>query len=608
VNHRSVFSSIRTARFCLLGVALAIFSCTDSGLQVIVDSDIQVYDDQLEITGQFCTSPADETAFPVKILIVLDQSASLQCTDATNARFEALNRAGSELDALPNVMFGVVGFASWTSLQPFTGSWNEAYTLLTRDSGGPATDYQGAFSTTVKILEQDMRDSGPAEVARTKYVVLFMSDGIPEPRCNAGCDDGDTIPDSLYGVCNTSEEVPDDVYVDMMSECPDYNQPEQIRKKVNDIMELGTFYGAGALNIYTVFLFAPQADVEAVCGNVDELFGYNREEAEPLLREISDIGLGTFRDVNTSDEIDFLDFDYESLVTPYELKEFFAVNISTLPGKDGVLPDSDKDGLDDETEDELGLNSRKADTDGDNYNDRLEYELARKSGNNNYDPMNPKVPADPNGTSEHACKGDRASDSDGDGLRNCEEDALGTDPYGIDSDGDRMPDGIEFRLGTDPLRNDTLVDHDFDGRMSGKEIKTGFSPITLEAENAFSHELITHVDQGKIGQDETRCYDFDIKRMTLFQTRFIEDESKVGTNRILIFASEEPVHSAGAQNRYYVACVEAQYWKEKYKIPTDGLINDLISERFVELQLFDPAVHCLETGDDPGRLLDGGLP
>ena len=609
MSNRNSFIHTHVGGLFLVGAALLNFSsCTDSKLQVMPDSDIKVYDNKLEITGQFCTSPADEVAFPVKILIVLDQSASLQCTDATNARYEALNRAGSELDALPNVEFGVIGFASWSNLLDFTGSWGEASALLTRDSGGPATDYQGALSTVVRVLEQDMIAAGPAEVARTKYIVLFMSDGVPEPRCNAGCDDNDVPPDSLYGVCNTSEEIPDDVYVDMMSECPDYNQPEQIMTKVEDIMSLSDFYGAGDLSIYTVFLFAPQEEVEAVCGDVANLFGYDRDEAEPLLREIADVGLGTFRDVNTSEDIDFLDFDYESLVTPYELKEFFAINISTLPGKDGVIGDSDRDGLDDLTEDENGLSSRNWDSDGDNYGDRLEFELARKSGNNNFDPLDATIPADINGNSVHACNGDRAYDSDGDGLRNCEEEALGTDPYAVDSDGDRMPDGIEFRLGIDPLVKDTTVDYDFDGRTSGKEIKTGLSPLTLEGEAAFADELVTHVEAGAMGQDNTRCYDFDIKGMSLFQTRYVEDVNEVGTNRILIFASEEPVSSAGAQNRYYVACVEAQYWEEKYKIPSDGIINDLISERFVEVQLFDPALHCLKTGDDPSLLPDGGMP
>ncbi len=42
-------------------------------------------------------------------------------------------------------------------------------------------------------------------------------------------------------------------------------------------------------------------------------------------------------------------------------------------------------------------------------------------------------------------------DSDGDGLTDAEEAALGTDPDAPDSDGDAYDDGVEVAAGTDPL-------------------------------------------------------------------------------------------------------------------------------------------------------------
>ncbi len=45
-------------------------------------------------------------------------------------------------------------------------------------------------------------------------------------------------------------------------------------------------------------------------------------------------------------------------------------------------------------------------------------------------------------------------DSDGDGLTNAQEIALGTNPLNIDTDGDGMPDGWEAHFGTNPLVND----------------------------------------------------------------------------------------------------------------------------------------------------------
>ena len=45
-------------------------------------------------------------------------------------------------------------------------------------------------------------------------------------------------------------------------------------------------------------------------------------------------------------------------------------------------------------------------------------------------------------------------DSDGDGLTNAQEIALGTNPLNIDTDGDGLPDGWEAHFGTNPLVND----------------------------------------------------------------------------------------------------------------------------------------------------------
>jgi outer membrane protein OmpA-like peptidoglycan-associated protein/opacity protein-like surface antigen len=60
-----------------------------------------------------------------------------------------------------------------------------------------------------------------------------------------------------------------------------------------------------------------------------------------------------------------------------------------------------------------------------------------------------------------------AKDSDGDGLTDEEEAALGTDPFNRDTDGDGLSDGDEVKkYKTDPLNPDT----DFDGLSDGQEV------------------------------------------------------------------------------------------------------------------------------------------
>lgn len=570
-----------------LVMAGALLSCTDAGLQPMGD-DVLYVDDKLSISGTFCTSPADEVVFPVKILIVIDHSASLQCTDPGNNRLAALNLAGAALDPLPNVEFGVVGFASSTVIVEFTPEWDEASAALAPENiaGGTATDYQGALSTVLRVLEGDMMVSGAAEVARTKYVVIFLSDGLPEPRCNAGCDDGDEPPDSLYAVCNMDpQEIAEEDYVDLNSMCPDYNQPPQILQKVQDIMALGDFYGAGDLTFSTILLFCPVEEIPELCGDIS-VFGYIKEEAQPLLISMADEGNGTFRDVNISAELDFLEFDYESLRAPYEMFEFFAVNAATVPSESGMVTDTDHDGLDDAWEFERGYNRLDPDTDGDYFSDLFEarFEL------HGFNALSNDVPA-------VGCVG--TLDRDGDGLLECEENFLATDPLLADTDGDRIPDGIELRLGMDPTIHDTEVDHDFDGRLSGDEVRAGTSPSLFDEEDALLNQILYSVDAGEPLVDQTRCYDFTAQNLTLAPTLAAQDGQDRGRNRILIFAEEEPAGLAGTRGRYHVACVEARYLGETYKDPPSGIIEGLAPSRFVDLADFHPLLHCLRPLDNP---------
>ena len=70
-----------------------------------------------------------------------------------------------------------------------------------------------------------------------------------------------------------------------------------------------------------------------------------------------------------------------------------------------------------------------------------------------------------------ACGGDEAGcddtiDDDKDGIGNCTEATLGTDPADDDSDDDGLLDGKEVELETDPLVDDT----DADGLLDGQEV------------------------------------------------------------------------------------------------------------------------------------------
>jgi len=552
---------------------LLLASCTQAGLQPVT-AEVEQVDDRLAVSGAFCPSEPDQVVFPVKVLLVVDQSASLQCTDPANARIAALDEAGRALDGLPNVSFAVVGFASWSRPTAFSTSWDEAAEALlpANGSGGPATDYQGSLAVARDVLETELLRAGPAENARSRIVVLFLSDGVPEPRCTAGCDDGDRLPDSLYGVCNTEETIPEDEYVEMLSACPSYNSQSQILDKVRDLSSVAESYGVGAFSMNTLLLFAPPEEIEAACGDVSA-FGYIREEAEPLLAAMAAEGEGTYRDVNTAAAIDQLDFGYQTLEAPYQLVDLFAVNQSAMPTGQGHTADTDGDGLTDSREFELGLDKLSTDSDADGYGDALEL----RGLDVGFDPADPARPV-------WGCAD--TTDRDGDGLRACEEDYLGTDPLEVDSDGDRLPDGFELRMGLDPAVNDVQGDPDRDGRLTGAEVLAGTHPAVLDSETAVLASSQVSVDL----DSESGCYDWSVSDLH----QVVTAGPVSGQNRTLIYATEEPFGVGGARGRTWVACVTSRYLGPEFKAPASGEAPPLTAENFVELPLFDPAVHCVE--------------
>jgi hypothetical protein len=107
---------------------------------------------------------------PVKLLIALDQSASLQCTirttcGSTVSAVGAPRRAPERRVLDPRVRELVAD-------TPFEPDWSSKDQNELSASGGTATDYQGALST-ISRCSTGHDQSGPAEVARTKYVVVL---------------------------------------------------------------------------------------------------------------------------------------------------------------------------------------------------------------------------------------------------------------------------------------------------------------------------------------------------------------------------------------------------------------------------------------------------
>ena len=98
---------------------------------------------------------------------------------------------------------------------------------------------------------------------------------------------------------------------------------------------------------------------------------------------------------------------------------------------------------------------------------------------------------------------DAATDSDGDGITNANEVAMGTDPKSADSDGDGQNDGSEQNSGSDPSDSEsTYADADADGMSDSYETANGFNPNdSSDAAKDADGDGITNANEVAMGTD-----------------------------------------------------------------------------------------------------------
>lgn len=572
--------------------AIVLWGCSEAGIQPIDDQPNNLVDDLLQVQGTVCTSDPTEAVFPVKIMLIVDTSGSMQFTDPSSAtnnpgRQAAARKLVDRFKNNPAVSFAIVQFNGKISVNGSSSSSTGGFTnnpaVLNTALGNLAqaeitTDYIGALSAAYEVLQRDMFEASPAERVRTKYVVIFFSDGGPNPVCQEGCDNDPPAVPNVDSWCDIprdkwcEEYKPKDCadmekwYPAMVEPCKAYNTNAQIVQKVLEIIDLGKQYSVGEIRVHTAFLY-----VDNLAPDLQILFGAEKAKAEPLLQAMAKAGNGLYRSFSSGQQIDFLSINYSTVARPFGMTFLAASNENTRPYFNKLLVDSDGDGVDDATEFDSKLKMKEglADSDGDGYGDKLEYD--RKGAG--FDPGNPALPV-------KKCLD--KDDLDGDGLNGCEEKILGTDPKIADTDRDRIPDGLEFVWGTDPLKEDAKQDVDFDGKVSGDEIRNHSSPVLSDNEVQSSYRYIYDVKEQPERPDRRRCYDFDVRHIHLITTVEKDVAGSLGFNDIFFYFGEGPADDPRDYGDYKAACVRAQYVAPSYKYPATGKVQ-LDDSKFLPL-------------------------
>lgn len=660
----------------ILAVA-GLVGCSDAFIEKKSKDTINV-DDRLSISGRVCTERPDRSGFPVKVVFVVDQSGSMCVSDPPGSQESngfcemaaaSLNVTGSTLPARVRALQRLLqGFASQRNISvavvPFETNIKGVYppsgfarpddaALLARVGAlqselGKGTDYQGALAAAYSRIAADINNTqrtAPNMLPRTRYVVVFLSDGVPYPRCAANdnltqyADDLNpelTWQDSLGAgsFCNEidADIAPADRILTFVAGT-DRNQNYQLFSYVDQLMELRDQYNIGDIRLHTVLLFNEEA-VRA-CGPIcQDLYGRYVRWPGPValadgpaaakrisawtLQQLAQRGNGVYQEFNNFAGIAQLNLgalDYSSLFSRNVMKTLFVQPLSSEPGPLDRIVDSDGDGLPDETDNEFALveglrvNSSRfdPDSDGDGFTDRFEVDRRAdgfrpdsKDGRG-CDPMSPLT------------LGCRPSDRDGDGLSDFAEKYLSgwlADNTLVDGDADGIPNGVEVRYGLDPLVPQKDLDTDGDTIPDIEEIRFGSHPTRRDREFREKNGIQYSLRQ-EVMPDDSVCYDFTASNLQLLTPPIRAGFSRQGFNLFKLWFGEAP--EAGVASDYgtwKAGCVWAQYDPPSVRVPAGPETQPLTNADFyAPANMIEPAhydARCV--GINPSRGQTGPVP
>lgn len=486
---------------------------------------------KVTLTGEFLTEDPDAINFPVRVVLAIDCSGSMAGSDPVPngeiypSRIQAAKDFIDTYIEYESIKFDVILWNSTIegTTGGFTREIDDLNNVLNNYDNTTATNYTNAiqqteshFTTEIVNMQQD--DSQSANIARMKCIVLFFSDGLPDPGTAA-----------------------------------DY---ANITRSMTAIRDNLLSLGVASFNFHTFFLSALFTQ-----GSADH------QTATNLMTNMANIGTGVFVEFESASSIDFINVVDMRLTPEYKMKFIIAFNPNVRPGTEIVYVDSDGDGLLDSEEDVNGngivdvdpasglpieTDPTLKDSDGDGLSDYAERKLST---------INDAF--DPNDDSDSRCpEGAEELDRDRDGLLDCEEVIKGTNYYNPDTDSDGIPDGIEFYMGSNPLEEDDSADSDFDGYPDWLEVQRhtnlGANDEKIQQRYSYSYDIedlgLIVLNQGTEHESRRRRISFNISNIDIMNTLASGGRNE-GDNLIRLFIAEVPEDMPNAQPRYRVADV-----------------------------------------------------
>lgn len=486
-------------------VATALAACTNTGLHRNEGPPPAPPKEVITVQGTFCTEDPETVSFPVKVWLVIDDTGSMQQNDPNQARYEAAKNLAMQLEDTqppPDMFFGAMKFA-----EGGTGTLRitqpERFTPVAAD-----------FIANINAV-QNPGNGGTPYVTALNFTFGELSQDVTADPIIARR--------TRYVIIFLSDGVP----------TGDDDNPQSIAAATTNVMSLEDNVGGITLN--TVYL------------------GGGNAGAEQILMEMSQIGKGIYKSFPNGDTLDYTDFDFSSIRRNYNQRFFMISNIHAFPTVRGHQIDSDADGLPDYRELDIGTELTKRDTDDDGCGDLFEF---RDAG---WDPVVP-------GTQNNQCictPAQKSTDTDKDGLTDCEEKWIGSSSYEPDADkneddtviGDLVWDGFDHIYLNNVLFPNDGMDYDVDGYQDLTELRVHTDPAgSDDARGDWAYDYV-FLDQQP---ENPRCYDFQVDNVSVMKTE-ATPLHPAGENEIVLYYAQSPQDNAQKEKSFRVARVNVNY-------------------------------------------------
>lgn len=301
--------------------------------------------------GTPCTPAVERASWPVRVVFVVQNSGAMCIVDPPGSQAQAgfceqiagqitppgLTRPArvSVIDsflnanrARPNFSAALVSWGENPHVVPFVSGSDPSLRIALAELPSTlqkASNLQGGLEAAKALIEQDVLTTAESLRARSRYVVVVLSTGVPFPRCAANDMMAQyaspTRPELVWADSAGAGAYCNGQNPEILGFTPgnDLNQNAQLFAVVDGMLALDTQYGLGDVRVFTRLLMN-DANV-ATCGPIcQDLFGPQsvadtRAMGTWLLTQLAQRGQGTFVDPGTPSNLTLADLDTSEFTT-----------------------------------------------------------------------------------------------------------------------------------------------------------------------------------------------------------------------------------------------------------------------------------------------------